>query len=54
MIKIKDRKRQRLNRRLKHKEEFLDKKNDLGVEDLTAYNAVKQMVTNGKASIVWR
>ena len=54
MIKIKDRKRQRLNRRLKHKEELLDKKNDLGVKDLTAYNAVKQMVTNGKASIVWR
>ena len=42
MIKIKDRKRQRLNRRLKHKEELLDKKNDLGVKDLTAYNAVKQ------------
>lgn len=53
MIKIKDRKRQRLNRRLKHKEELLDKKNDLGVKDLTAYNAVKQMVTNGKASIVY-
>lgn len=52
MIKIKDRKRQRLNRRLKHKEELLDNKNDLGVKDLTAYNAVKQMVTNGKASIV--
>lgn len=54
MIEIKDRKRQRLNRRLKHKEELLDKKNDLGVKDLTAYNAVKQMATNGKASIVWR
>ena len=26
VIKIKDRKRQRLNRRLKHKEELLDKK----------------------------
>ena len=50
MIKIKDRKRQRLNRRLKHKEELLDNKNDLGVKDLTAYNAVKQMVTNGKAT----
>ena len=53
VIKIKDRKRQRLNRRLKHKEELLDNKNDLGVKDLTAYNAVKKMVTNGKASIVW-
>lgn len=54
MIKIKDRKRQRLNRRLKHKEELLDKKNDLGVKDLTAYNAVKQIATNGKASIAWK
>ena len=54
MIKIKDRKRQRLNRRLKHKEELLDNKNDLGVNDLTAYNAVKQIHTNGKASIEWR
>lgn len=44
MIKIKDRKRQRLNRRLKHKEELLDNKNDLGVKDLTAYNAVKKYV----------
>ena len=54
MIKIKDIKLHLLNRRLKHKEELLDKKNDLGVKDLTAHNAVKQMVTNGKASIVWR
>ena len=54
MIKIKDRKIQGLNRRLKYNEELLDKKNDLGVKDLTAYNAVKQMVTNGKALIVWR
>ena len=54
VIDIKSRERQRANRKLKHKEELLDKKNDLGVKDLTAYNAVKQMVTNGKASIVWR
>lgn len=51
---MKNRERQRANRRLKQKEELLDKKNDLGVKDLTAYNAVKQMVTNGKAIIVLR
>jgi hypothetical protein len=54
VITIKSRDRQRANRRLKHKEELLDKKNDLGVKDLTAYNAVKQMVTNGKVAIVLR
>lgn len=54
MIDIKNRERQRTNRRLKHKEELLNKKNDLGVKDLTVYNAVKKMVTNGKTSIVWR
>lgn len=51
---IKSRERQRANRKLKHKEELLEKKNDLGIKDLTAYNAVKQMVTNGKAAIVLR
>ena len=51
MIDIKSRERQRANRKLRHKEELLDKKNDVGVKDLTAYNAVKQMVTNGKAAI---
>ena len=45
MRDIKSRERQRSNRRLKHKEELLDKKNDLGIKDLTAYNAVIHMVT---------
>lgn len=43
---IKNRERQRSNRRLKHKDELLDKKNNLGIKDLTAYNAVMHMVTN--------
>ena len=51
---MKNRERQRANRRLRHREEFLDKKNSMGAKDLTAYNAVKQIVTNGNASITWR
>ena len=51
---MKNRERQRANRRLRHREELLDKKNSMGAKDLTAYNAVKQIVTNGNASITWR
>ena len=51
---MKDRKRQRENRRLKNKEELIDRRNHCGVKDLTAYNAVLQMKTNGKAEIVLR
>lgn len=36
------------------KEELLDKKNDLGIKDLTAYNAVNQMITNGREVIALR
>ena len=36
---MKDRKRQRENRRLKNKEELIDRRNNCGVKDLTAYNA---------------
>ena len=49
---MKNRMRQRENRKLKHKEELLDKKNGHGVADLTAYNAVKQIATQGKATLV--
>ena len=49
-----NRKKQRANRKLKKKEEMLDKRNGLGVKDLTAYNAVMQIKTNGKAAIVLR
>lgn len=51
-MNLKDRKRQRENRRIKQREEPIDKRNDCGVKDLTAYNAVRQIMTNGKANIV--
>lgn len=51
---MKDRKKQRENRRLKSKEDLLDKRNGFGIRDLTAYNAVLQMKTDGKAAIVLR
>ena len=40
---MKDRKRQRENRRRKHREEGLEKKNIFGVKDVTAYNAVQRI-----------
>ena len=49
---MKGRKRQRENRRIKRREERIDKRNDCGVKDLTAYNAVRQIMTNGKANIM--
>ena len=46
---LKNRKRQRDNRRIKQREERIDKRNNYGVKDLTADNAVRQIRTNGKA-----
>ncbi len=51
---MKNRKKQRENRKLKIREEMLDKRNSCGVKDLTAYNAVQQIRTNSKAAIVLR
>lgn len=51
---MKSRNRQRENRRAKQREERIDKRNDYGIKDLTAYNAVLQIKTNGKANIVLR
>ncbi|MDO5765683.1 MAG: hypothetical protein Q4P84_08300 [Elusimicrobiales bacterium] len=51
---MKNRTRQRENRKLKKKEEKLDKVNGCGVKDLTAYNAVQRIITDGKASVVLR
>ena len=48
---MKDRKKQRENRKLKHKEEMIDKHNSFDNKDLTPYNAVLQMRTNEKAAI---
>ena len=49
---MKDRKRQRKNRKLKHHEEALDRRSSTGYKDLTPYNAVLKMKTNGKSEIV--
>lgn len=51
-MNLKGRKRQRENRRIKQREKLIDKRIDCGVKDLTAYNAVRQIMTNGKANIV--
>ncbi len=51
-MNLKDRKRQRENRRIKRQEERIDKRNDRGVKDLTAYNATRKIMANGKANIV--
>ncbi len=49
---MKNRTKQRANRRLKNKEEILDKRNGCGVKDLTAYNAVAHMKFGNKAEVV--
>lgn len=48
---MKDRKRQRENRRIKSREEMLDKKSMCGYKDLTPYNAVLRMKKGDKAPI---
>lgn len=49
---MRDRKKQRDLKRQQRKEENIDKRNGCGVKDLTAYNAVRQIMTNGQANIV--
>ena len=49
---MKNRQKQRENRRSKHYEERLDTHNGYGARDLTAYNAVMKMKTNGNATVV--
>lgn len=48
---MKNRIKQRANRKMKLQEERLDKHNHYGNKDLTAYNAVQQIRTKGKAAI---
>ena len=48
---MKNRIKQRANRKMKEMEERLDKRNHYGNKDLTAYNAVQQIRTKGKAEI---
>lgn len=52
--KYTDRTQQRANRRKKHHEEKLAKHDSCGMKDLTPYNAVQLMRTNGKAEIALR
>ena len=51
---MKNRIKQRANRKLKLQEERLDKRNHCGAKDLTACNAVQQIRTKGKAEITLR
>lgn len=48
---MKNRTRQRENRRIKEREMRLSKRNAYGNKDLTAYNAIRQIQTGGKAGI---
>lgn len=48
---MKNRIKQRANRKLKIREEALDKRNCCGIKDLTAYNAVQQIRSSGKTLI---
>ena len=48
---MRNRERQRRNRKLKRMEKRIAKQNAYGAKDLTAYNAVEQIRTNGKAAI---
>lgn len=47
-----DRRRQRENRKKKRREERLSRRDSCGAKDLTAYNAIRQIETKGKANIV--
>ena len=51
---MKNRIKQRANRKIKEQEGCLDKRNHYGNKDLTAYNAVQQIRTKGKAEIALR
>ncbi len=51
---MKNRVRQRANHKKKVREQMLERRNDYGAKDLTAYNAVNRIRTGGKAAIVLR
>lgn len=51
---MRDRQKQRELKRKQKKEEIIDKRNSYGIKDLTAYNAVLQIKTNGTANIALR
>lgn len=51
---MKNREKQRKNRKLKHMEEAVDKRNAYGAKDLTTYNAVQQIRTRGESTIAFK
>lgn len=51
---MRNRQKQRELRKKRRQEEALDKRNGCGIKDLTAYNAVMQIKTNGKSTIALR
>ena len=48
---MRDRKKQRANRRIRHREQLLEKRDLCGVKDLTPYNAVLRMKKGKDATI---
>ena len=50
-IEMRNRERQRANRKAKRREEALDRRSGSGYQDLTPFNAVNRIRTNGKAQI---
>lgn len=51
---MRNRHKQRELRKQQRRKENLEKRNSCGVKDLTAYNALMQIKTNGKSDIVLR
>lgn len=51
---MKNRERQRENRKQKQQEELLEKRNCMGYKDLTAYNAVAKIKYGKKTAIIMK
>ena len=49
---MKNRRRQRADRRIKRREEMLSRYSECGYKDLTPFNAVLKMKTKNKALVV--
>lgn len=49
---MRNRERQRRNREKKRQRENIGKRNEYGNKDLTAYNAIRQIETDGESIIV--
>ena len=51
---MKNREKQRENRRKKYREEAIERHNNCGVKDLTAFNAVNRIIKGDKTPITLR